>query len=480
MKGIRKIIVTFLSIAMVISMVNVLPSDNIKNVDAAETFAITAPVANSTVAAGYIDIKWNDASSYGTVTNYKVYINGSLAATTKNLSYTFYTTKVYYHSAWVVAELSNGSKINTPTIKFGVTKKGLGLATDMGANLNIKGMGVAWYYNWGENPSSGSQYQGVEYVPMVWKETSATNLKNRVNSAKSKGYKYVLTYNEPDLQGQCNMTVNAVYTAWQGLDGMTGIKISSPVTALWPKASSNWFQPFMSKIDVNNDYDPDFISIHCYPDNYAGKSMANWFVKEVVDWTWNTYHKPIWITEFSTTGANVTATGGNGTKEFWETVMPLLDQRDYVERYAAFDFNSDTTGLWRYYTTKLTPAGEVYSKLGNPTQDYNTGDNKNTGSTIVTVKKPAKAKIKSAKNVKGKKIKVTLKKISGAKGYQIRWCENRKFDGYDSKTITKLKYTIKGLEKRTNCYIKVRAYKKDGSKKLYGKWSSIKKVKVKK
>ena len=110
----------------------------------------------------------------------------------------------------------------------------------------------------------------------------------------------------------------------------------------------------MKKLDLNNDHDIDFISIHCCPDNYGGAGMADWFFQprerlhilpdfpdlcKPLDWTWNTYHKPIWITEFSTTGASITATGGNGTKEFWERVMPGLDSREYVERYAAFDFN---------------------------------------------------------------------------------------------------------------------------------------------
>ena len=128
----------------------------------------------------------------------------------------------------------------------------------MGANLNLRAMGVAWYYNWGESPSSGNQYTGIEYVPMVWKETNANNFKSRVERAKNRGYKYILTFNEPDLQGQCNMPVNDVYNVWKGINNMEGIKISSPVTALWPQASGNWFQPFMTKIDENGDYQPDF------------------------------------------------------------------------------------------------------------------------------------------------------------------------------------------------------------------------------
>ncbi len=103
-----------------------------------------------------------------------------------------------------------------------------------------------------------------------------------------------------------------------------------------------------------------------------------------------------------------------------------------------------------------------------------------TTSKTSTVKKPSKVTIKSIKNVKKKKIKVTLKKVSGAKGYQIRWCENKKFDGYESKTTSKTTYTIKHLEKKQTYYVKARAYKLNQKTKLYGKWSKVKKIKIKK
>lgn len=363
MKQFRKILALIISLAVIVTVIPAM-STNLKT-KAADTFAITSPEANELKAAGYIDIEWTAATS-STVKNYELYIDDKLITTTTGTSYEYYTTKVKAFDTYVKANFTNGNSITTEEITFGVSKKGLGLATDMGANISLRNMGVAWYYNWGESPSSGDQYTGIEYVPMVWKETNANNFKTRVERAKSRGYKYILTFNEPDLAGQCNMSVGDVYNVWQGIEGMDGIKISSPVTALWPMASPNWFQTFMTKVDENGDYKPDFISIHCYPDNYGGAAMAKWFLEEVVDWTWETYHLPIWITEFSTTGGSITATGGNGTKEFWENVMPGLDSREYVERYAAFGFNSATTGLWLYNTGELTPGGEVYSQLGNP------------------------------------------------------------------------------------------------------------------
>lgn len=483
MKKFKRALSVVLMVVLMFS-VNILNTELSTTTQAASAFAITSPSNNGLVAAGYIDIKWNSAS--GSVKNYNVYVDGSLVNTTTSTQYEFYTTKVNYHTAWIEAVLTNGQKVYTPTVKFGVSKKGLGLATDMGAHLNLKNMGLSWYYNWGEKVSTGQQYQGVEYVPMIWKSTSANDIKNRVTSLKNQGFKYVLTFNEPDLPKQCNMTVDAVYSAWQGLAGITGIQISSPVTAQWPQNSPEWFQAFMNKLDTKKDHDVDFISIHCYPDNYGGAGMAKWFLENVVDWTWNTYHKPIWITEFSTTGQYITATGGNGTKEFWEAVMPELDKRDYVIRYAAFGFNSAREGLWTYSTGALTPGGEVYKSLGNPTTEYKTGNAVNPYYTKVTtpqttkVVKPKKVTIKSVKNLKKRKVKLTLKKVKNAVGYQVKICDNKKFNGYWTKTIKKTTYTFKKLDKKTRYYFKARAYVMNGKKKLYGSWSKAKSVKVKK
>lgn len=105
---------------------------------------------------------------------------------------------------------------------------------------------------------------------------------------------------------------------------------------------------------------------------------------------------------------------------------------------------------------------------------------KPTGKPTTKATRPGKAKIKKAKYKKKRKISLKLKKVSGAKGYHIRYSDSKKFDGYWDKYTKKLKYTLKKLDKHTKYYIKVRAYKKIPGGKLYGKWSKVKKVKVKK
>lgn len=96
------------------------------------------------------------------------------------------------------------------------------------------------------------------------------------------------------------------------------------------------------------------------------------------------------------------------------------------------------------------------------------------------VKKPAKVVIKSAKNSKKKSIVVTYKKATRAKGYQICWSTSKKFKSIKRTFSKKTTYTIKKLKKGKIYFLKVRAYNLNGTKKVYGTYSSVKKVKIKK
>ena len=107
-------------------------------------------------------------------------------------------------------------------------------------------------------------------------------------------------------------------------------------------------------------------------------------------------------------------------------------------------------------------------------------DSQPTTQAPTKVSKPAKAKISKIKNIKRKKIKLTFKKIKNVKGYQVRWCDNKKFRGYEQKNTRKTNLTLKGLDKNTKYYVKVRAYRVSGKTKIYGAWSGVKKVTVKK
>ena len=97
---------------------------------------------------------------------------------------------------------------------------------------------------------------------------------------------------------------------------------------------------------------------------------------------------------------------------------------------------------------------------------------------------PGKAAIGkvSALKLKQKKHTVTVswKKLTGAKGYQICYSTSKKWKGKKQKLVSKNKAVIKKLKKKKTYYFRVQAYRLEGKKKVYGAWSNMKKIKIKK
>ena len=100
--------------------------------------------------------------------------------------------------------------------------------------------------------------------------------------------------------------------------------------------------------------------------------------------------------------------------------------------------------------------------------------------TTDTVGKINKIKGLAVKNQKKLKVKATWKKLTNVSGYQIQYAPNKKFKKAKSKTVKSTSVTIKKLKKKKTYFVRVRAYKLVDGKKVYGKWSVVKKVKIKK
>lgn len=95
--------------------------------------------------------------------------------------------------------------------------------------------------------------------------------------------------------------------------------------------------------------------------------------------------------------------------------------------------------------------------------------------------KVSKVKGVVVKAVKGKKAKLTWKKVKGAVKYEIIYSMDKKMKKGKKKAISKkTEYKIKKLKKGKKYYVKIRACQKDESGKVvYGSYSTIKKFKVK-
>lgn len=98
--------------------------------------------------------------------------------------------------------------------------------------------------------------------------------------------------------------------------------------------------------------------------------------------------------------------------------------------------------------------------------------------SAVTV--PKKVSNKSAKSKKSRRITYSFKKVN-ATGYQYQWSTHRNFkSNFLTKNTKSTKVTIKTARSRRRYSVRVRAYKTErGGKKIYGKWSNVKSVRVK-
>lgn len=117
----------------------------------------------------------------------------------------------------------------------------------------------------------------------------------------------------------------------------------------------------------------------------------------------------------------------------------------------------------RVESTMMTETAEVTKKTGG----------------VSKLRRVPKVKIKKVKRFRnGKKVKLLLKKVSKVSGYQAKISVTKKFKRKKTRTIKsgKTKFIISGLKRSQKYYVKVRAYTVVGKKKVYGKWSKVKKI----
>lgn len=178
--------------------------------------------------------------------------------------------------------------------------------------------------------------------------------------------------------------------------------------------------------------------------------------------------------------------------------MKIIGMGDYKGYELNFTFviekKAPTTTEDQKPTTTTT---ETKPTTGTTESSSATSETKpTTGTTAapvirISVKKAAIQKIKVLK--KAFTINI-LKNKDQVTGYQISYSYKKNFKGQKVKDLKKFKYKkikvkrkkytitsykVKGLKKKKTVYVRVRAYKQVGKTKAYGKWSSVKKVKIK-
>lgn len=159
--------------------------------------------------------------------------------------------------------------------------------------------------------------------------------------------------------------------------------------------------------------------------------------------------------------------------------------QQYAEYYNIYKYDSSKDKYIRIAST----AGNVnsYKVTGLPEGSYFRfkitavvgGKEGARSEPYKVVTTPRKVQTKLAKSTKKRKITFKWKKTTGT-GYQYQWSTSKNFKkNYLTKTTKKTDVTISTSQSKTY-YVRVRAYKTHSNgTKYYGKWSTVKKVKVK-
>ena len=205
-------------------------------------------------------------------------------------------------------------------------------------------------------------------------------------------------------------------------------------------------------------------------------------------------------TVFNPTGILYMTAGSSSGSKYYDLVPRQQSyianrwQQD-VPTYSVIDITDTTFTINTYRTDTEEKIDETFSiakvnESDNKNQTDNTQtDNKkqpttakkNTTKPAEKAVAPKKAVVKRVKALGKKKIKITVKKSSEqVSGYEVILSTKKNFKNAKKITTKKNVVTVKKLKAGKKYFVKVRAFKKVGNKKIYGNYSTVKKVIVKK
>lgn len=129
--------------------------------------------------------------------------------------------------------------------------------------------------------------------------------------------------------------------------------------------------------------------------------------------------------------------------------------------------------------TKRPSSSNTPSATKKPSASSDTQDASSETSTKASAPKAVKGL--RVVNQKPLKLIITWLPDTTVKGYEVQYAMNKKFTRSLKKKTVKTTYcTVKKVKRSKTYFVRVRAYKLQGTKKIYSKWTKVKKIKVKK
>ncbi|MCM1161880.1 MAG: leucine-rich repeat domain-containing protein [Roseburia sp.] len=292
--------------------------------------------------------------------------------------------------------------------------------------------------------------------------------------------------------------------------GIYTISIPATVTTIgeWDYAFSYCYSLTAITVDAANPafcsqdgvlYTKDKSVLYNFP---CGKSTASYHVPETVDHICCTaFASARYLNKLYLDGKDTYWAGYTFYNTGQMTVYYIPGGRSelYAKNHAENGRSNESDSLYPKYCPVSEGENEEGGKEETGKDDGATGNGGNTtgnggstgaGSGTGNVQPPANEKIKvgktnlkTLKNQVGRKVKISYKKVTGAKGYEILYSTSKKFTKKTTHKVNtkKTTCTIKKLKKGKTYYFKVRAYKLDKqNQKVYGSYSKAKNLRIKK
>lgn len=285
-------------------------------------------------------------------------------------------------AATAVGTLAAGALGTVPAHANSSIKKGASMSLwargNPGRIQQVNRLNPRWYYTWGASGLEGVN-SDIVFVPMITgRRTDAEPLTiqqkiDLVRNSSPDTVPRLLAFNEPNLEEQDDMTVEQVLSWWPQIQNLTK-RVSTPVQAGQPTWST-WLGDWITEAN-NRGYRYDFIALHPYanpgwiddPDEYL----------RAIDNVHERFGRPVWITEFALADFQATESRPNRYSDadalaFMKAVLPGLERRQHVLRYAWFGAGVTAAQNPVYYPSRLFELDGTITELGQFYAQFGTG-----------------------------------------------------------------------------------------------------------
>jgi len=203
---------------------------------------------------------------------------------------------------------------------------------------------VSWWYNWGDKPNHddgrctcpetnddcGPEPDMPAFVPMIWGWPHKLKSKHNGSDPIKDKYPYILGFNEPNNH---NLSPQIAAEAWIEIQTMYPDKI-----LVSPSPNGNnaipWFDEFFQICDLLGCR-IDYLAYH----EYSGNTVH---LMTKLEELYDRYGRKIWLTEFAKCCTRNVAK----VEEFAMSIIPLLEEAEFVYRYSWFITRYDDESDW--------------------------------------------------------------------------------------------------------------------------------------